>query len=181
MRTDAKQDMLIVILPDDSRREVEPGATAYDVAAGISGGLARAAIAAAVDGELRDLHAPLVNDAGGGDAPARSEVRVRIITKKDPEALSIMRHSAAHVMAQAVMRLHKGVGLAFGPTTATGFYYDFDLKMPLSEDDFPAIEAEMAKIVAADEKFERMVVPRGEAIELCREMNQRLKRSEERR
>jgi threonyl-tRNA synthetase len=138
--------------------------------------LARAAIAAEVNGEVRDLHAPLVEQKTAGINPAaRSEVSLRIITKKDPEALSIMRHSAAHVMAQAVMRLHKGVGLAFGPTTATGFYYDFDLKTPLSEDDFPAIEAEMAKIVAADEKFERMVVPRGEAVELCREMNQRLK------
>jgi threonyl-tRNA synthetase len=168
--------MLTVILPDGSRREVDAGATAYDVAAAISGGLARAAIAAEVDGELRDLHAPLIDEkTAGASSSVRNEVRVRIITKKDPEALGIMRHSAAHVMAQAVMRLHKGVGLAFGPTTATGFYYDFDLKTPLSEEDFPAIEAEMAKIVAADERFERMVVPRSEAVELCREMNQRLK------
>ncbi|MBA3480760.1 MAG: threonine--tRNA ligase [Pirellulales bacterium] len=178
--------MIIVILPDGSRREAEAGATAYDVAVGISAGLARAAIAAEVDGDVRDLHAPLLvaeatQSVGGGSGETEfrrnsaTEVRVRIITKRDPEALSIMRHSAAHVMAQAVMRLHKGVGLAFGPTTATGFYYDFDLKTPLSEEDFPAIEAEMAKIVAADEKFERMVVPRGEAVELCREMNQRLK------
>jgi len=190
MSPEVKQDMIIVILPDGSRREVEAGATAYDVAAGISAGLARAAIAAEVNGEIRDLHAAVSRTAeagpgrteagpgqgtGGGDAPARAEVRVRIITKKDPEALGIMRHSAAHVMAQAVMRLHKGVGLAFGPTTATGFYYDFDLKTPLSEEDFPAIEAEMAKIVAADEKFERMVLPREEASRLCTEMGQRLK------
>ncbi len=175
--------MLIVILPDGSRREFDDGVSAYDVAAGISGGLARAAIAAEVDGELRDLHAPLVADAGktAGTSPAaRSEnaareVSVRIITKKDPEALGIMRHSAAHVMAQAVMRLHKGVGLAFGPTTATGFYYDFQLDKPLSEEDFPAIEAEMAKIVAADERFERMIVPRAKALEMCRELGQKLK------
>ena len=111
---------------------------------------------------------------GSQDEDAR-EVRVRIITKKDPEALGIMRHSAAHVMAQAVMRLHKGVGLAFGPTTATGFYYDFQLDKPLSEEDFPAIEAEMAKIVAADERFERMIVPRAKALEMCRELGQKLK------
>jgi threonyl-tRNA synthetase len=169
--------MLVVILPDGGRREVDRHASAYDVAAGISAGLARAAIAAEVDGELRDLHAPLRtaeaeprrDDAGPG------QVRVRILTKKDPEALGIMRHSAAHVMAQAVMRLFEGVGLAFGPTTGSGFYYDFDLKTPISEEDFPRIEAEIARIVAADERFERMVVPRAEALELCREMGQRLK------
>src|SRR5688500_243966 len=111
--------MLIVILPDGSRREFDDGVSAYDVAAGISGGLARAAIAAEVDGELHDLHAPLtpagktaVTSPAARSDDAR-EVAVRIITKKDPEALGIMRHSAAHVMAQAVMRLHKGVGLAF--------------------------------------------------------------------
>jgi threonyl-tRNA synthetase len=183
MRTEAGPSVLTVILPDGSRKEVDAAATAYDVAAGISGGLARAAIAAELDGELRDLHAPLMPSTAEADRrqtvgvnpTARSEVRVRIITKKDPEALAVMRHSAAHVMAQAVMRLHKGVGLAFGPTTATGFYYDFDLKTPLSEEDFPAIEAEMAKIVAADEKFERFVLSREEASQLCAEMGQRLK------
>jgi threonyl-tRNA synthetase len=177
--------MLIVILPDGSRREVADGATAYDVAEGISGGLARAAIVAEVDGELHDLHAPLITEAtppvgGGGAKPqAANEVRLRIVTKKDPEALAVMRHSAAHVMAQAVMRLYgsdeSGVGLAFGPTTATGFYYDFRLKRPLSEEDFPAIEAEMAKIVAEDQRFERMVLRSEEAKQLCAEMGQALK------
>ena len=90
---------------------------------------------------------------------------MRLITKKDPEALAVMRHSAAHVMAQAVMRLYEGVQLAFGPTTATGFYYDFRLPQPLSEEDFPAIEAEMAKIVAEDERFERLESAAGEAVE----------------
>src|SRR5882757_10885592 len=107
--------MVIVILPDGSRREFDDAATAYDVAAGISGGLARAAIVAEVDGELRDLHAPLVASEaaleGGGEVRAKPqaaeaggasagggtrEVRVRLITKKDAEALGVMRHSAAH-------------------------------------------------------------------------------------
>jgi threonyl-tRNA synthetase len=178
--------MIVVILPDGSRKEFPRGATAYDVAAGISAGLARAAIVAEVDGEIRDLHAALVGDAKtqadgelgeekSGDRKAGKEVQVRILTKKDPEALAIMRHSAAHVMAQAVMRLYEGVGLAFGPTTGTGFYYDFDLKRPLSEEDFPAIEAEMAKIVAEDQRFERLEMSREEASELCAEMGQRLK------
>jgi threonyl-tRNA synthetase len=181
--------MVIVILPDGSRREAADGATALDVAQGISPGLARAAVVAEVDGELRDLAAPLVNGgAGSRDAkpsatadlrPAANEVRLRLITKKDPEALAVMRHSAAHVMAQAVMRLYgseqNSVGLAFGPTTGTGFYYDFRLDRPLSEEDFPAIEAEMAKIVAEDQKFERMVLGRDEARKLCAEMGQQLK------
>jgi threonyl-tRNA synthetase len=181
--------MVIAILPDGSRREMADGATAYDVAEGISGGLARASIVAEVDGDLRDLRAPLVDDAarGAGAQPAEAgragsgegtgprEVTVRLITKKDVEALGVMRHSAAHVMAQAVMRLFDGVGLAFGPTTATGFYYDFKLARPISEEDFPAIEAEMAKIVAEDQKFERMVVSRDEAVKLCSEMGQALK------
>ncbi len=166
--------MAIVILPDGSRRESAATATAYDVAAEISPGLAKAAVVAEVDGELRDLHAPLV-----AQPQAANEVRLRIITKRDPEALAVMRHSAAHVMAQAVMRLHgsstEGVGLAFGPTTATGFYYDFRLKNPLSEEDFPAIEAEMGRIIAEDQRFERMEMPRAEAIALCREMGQSLK------
>jgi threonyl-tRNA synthetase len=174
--------MVSVILPDGSRREVDESATAYDVAMGISAGLARAAIVAEVDGELRDLHASLVVDAAStpGDgatahAATAHEVRLRLITKKDAEALGVMRHSAAHVMAQAVMRLFDGVGLAFGPTTATGFYYDFRLDRPLSEEDFPAIEAEMAKIVAEDQRFERTVLSRDEAAKLCGEMGQSLK------
>ena len=86
----------------------------------------------------------------------KAKSRLRILTKKDPEALGVMRHSCAHVMAQAVMRLFDGVQLAFGPTTGDGFYYDLMLPRSLSEDDFPAIEAEMQKIVKADEEFERL-------------------------
>ena len=87
----------------------------------------------------------------------------------------MLRHSAAHVMAQAVMRLHEGVGLAFGPVTPTGFYYDFDLEKPLSEADFPAIEAEMKKIAGEKLAFERLDLPRSEAVELTAGMGQELK------
>jgi threonyl-tRNA synthetase len=100
---------------------------------------------------------------------------LRILTKKDPEALAVMRHSAAHVMARAVMRLFDGVQLAFGPTTENGFYYDFELKRPLTEDDFPAIEAEMAKIIKANEPFERLEEPRDKAVAICRDLGQTLK------
>ena len=158
--------MLSVILPDGSRKQFDRPVSAYDVAAEIGPGLAKAAILAEVDGRQVDLHSPL---------PASGEVKLRLITKRDPDALGVMRHSAAHVMAQAVMRLYKGVQLAFGPTTATGFYYDFALAQPISEEDFPQIEAEMQKIVAADERFERLDVSRAEALELCRELGQEFK------
>jgi threonyl-tRNA synthetase len=158
--------MLTIVLPDGSRKQFDTPVTAYDVAASIGAGLAKAAILAEVDGRQTDLHAAL---------PDTGEVRLRLLTKKDPETLAVMRHSAAHVMAQAVMRLFKGVQLAFGPTTATGFYYDFALDHPLSEEDFPRIEAEMQKIVKADERFERVEVPRSDALGLCKELGQEFK------
>ena len=158
--------MLIVTLPDGSRREYQTVVSSYDVAAEIGPGLAKAAIVAEVDGQFQDLHTPLAEEG---------QVALRLITKRDPEALAVMRHSCAHVMAQAVMRLYPGVGLAFGPTTAHGFYYDFALEQPLSEEDFPKIEAEMRKITAADQRFERLEMPRDEAIALCQELGQPLK------
>ena len=136
--------MLTVVLPDGSRREMPAESSAYDVALAIGPGLAKASVAAVVDGEPRDLKSSL--GAGG-------EVQLRLLTKKDPEALAIMRHSAAHVMAQAIMRLYPGVGLAFGPVTGAGFYYDFDLATPISEDDFAKIENEIQKTVADDLSF----------------------------
>ncbi|HQU46679.1 MAG TPA: threonine--tRNA ligase, partial [Pirellulales bacterium] len=107
--------------------------------------------------------------------PDKGDVSLRLFTKKDPEALGVMRHSCAHVMARAVMRLFEGVQLAFGPTIENGFYYDIGLDRPLSEADFPAIEAEMAKIVKADEAFERIVEPRVQAVAICRDLHQPLK------
>jgi len=158
--------MLTVILPDESRQQFEKPVTPFEVATGIGPGLAKAAVLGEVDGRPVDLHAPL---------PREGEVRLRLLTKQDAETLAVMRHSCAHVMAQAVMRLFEGVQLAFGPTTASGFYYDFALPRPLSEEDFPAIEAEMRKIVKADERFERLEVPRGEALKLCQELGQEFK------
>jgi threonyl-tRNA synthetase len=102
-------------------------------------------------------------------------VPLKLITERDAEALGVMRHSCAHVMARAVMRLYPGVGLAFGPTTGHGFYYDFDLKTPISEEDFPRIEAEMQKIVDAAEPFDRFEASRDEAIQLCSDLSQTLK------
>ena len=143
--------MLKVKLPDGSVREYSRPVRPIEIAAEIGPGLAKATLAAEVDGRVVGAAAPL---------PADGEVSLRLLTKKDPQALAVMRHSAAHVMARAVMRLFDGVQLAFGPTTDNGFYYDFDLKRPIGEEDFPAIEAEMARIIKLDEPFERIEEPR---------------------
>ncbi len=158
--------MLKVTLPDGTHRDYSETITAADVAAEIGPGLARAAVVAEVDAALVGLNEPL---------PADGEIQLRILTKRDPEALAVMRHSAAHVMARAVMRLFDGVQLAFGPTIDSGFYYDFDLERSLSEDDFAAIEAEMAKIIAENEPFERIERPRDEAVAVVRDLGQTLK------
>ncbi len=158
--------MLKVKLPDGSVREYSRSIRPIDVASEIGPGLAKATLAAQVDGKVVGANTPL---------PADGEVSLRLLTKKDPEALAVMRHSAAHVMARAVMRLFEGVQLAFGPTTDNGFYYDFELARPLTEDDFAAIEAEMAKIIKQDEPFERLEEPRDKALAICQDLGQSLK------
>ncbi len=158
--------MLQVILPDGSVLRFDSPVTVLDVAQQIGPRLAQQAIAAEVDGQVVDLNRPL---------PAEGQVHLRILTSRDPEALDVLRHSCAHVMARAVMRLYPDVQLAFGPTTETGFYYDFDLPQTISEEDFPRIEEEMRKIIAEDEPFERFEEPRERAIQLCRDLGQGLK------
>ena len=157
--------MLTVKLPDGSQRSYSTHVTAADVARDIGPGLAKAAVLAEVNGQEVDLNSQL----------PEGDVELRILTKRDSEALAVMRHSCAHVMAQAVMRLFPDVQLAFGPTTATGFYYDFGMEYSLSEDDFPQIEAEMRKIIQDDEPFERLEKPRSDSIALCRDLAQDLK------
>ncbi len=158
--------MLTVNLPDGSKLEYQRRVRPIDVAADIGPGLAKATLAAVVDDRLTGADTPL---------PADGSISFRLITKKDPEAIEIMRHTAAHVMARAVMRLFEGVQLAFGPTTGEGFYYDFDLKHSISESDFPKIEAEMAKIIKEDEPLERVEMDRLEAAQLCKDLGQTLK------
>lgn len=161
-----------VQLPDGTIHTHTGDRTPMDIATGISDGLARAVIAAEVNGTIVDAVRPLgelVDD--GEDAP----IALKLLTSRDREALDVLRHSAAHVMARAVMRLYKGVSLAFGPTTSGGFYYDFDLPEKISEDDFPKIEAEMKDIIKAKEPFERVVLSRDEARKLCDDLSQDLK------
>ncbi len=161
--------MIQVKLPDGNILDLPDSASALDVAAGIGERLAKATIAASIEGNIVDSMRPLA------ELTELRPVPLKLITERDAEALGVMRHSCAHVMARAVMRLFPGVGLAFGPTTGQGFYYDFDLAAPIREDDFPRIEAEMQKIIDAAEPFERFVAGRDEAIQLCSDLKQTLK------
>ncbi len=137
-----------VFLPDGSRLELPEGATGHDAAAAIGPGLARAAVAVRVGDDVRDLALPL----GEGE-------RIAIVTAKSgDDYLYVMRHSAAHAMAEAVQTVVPGAKLGFGPPIEDGFYYDFDLPRPLTEDDFPAIEAEIARIRTAKAPYGRSVM-----------------------
>ncbi len=161
--------MIEVQLPDGTLLEKPDNVTALDVAAGIGERLAQATAAASIDGKAVDAMRPLT------ELTDKRPVPLKLLTTRDAEALGVMRHSCAHVMARAVMRLYEGVGLAFGPTLGNGFYYDFDLATPISEDDFPRIEAEMQKIVKDAETFDRFTMSRDEALKFCEDLNQELK------
>src|SRR5580693_2782307 len=143
-------------LPDGKKLTVPDGATGADAAAAIGPGLARAALAVKVDGELRDLSRPLPENHRNG--PAKLEI---ITDRSGEEALSLIRHDAAHVLAAAMIDLYPGVKISIGPPIENGFYYDFDFPegISLSEADFDAIEAKMREHIAADEPFVREDVP----------------------
>ena len=143
-------DPLKVKLPDGSELELPAGATGADAAAAIGPGLAKAALAVKVDGEQRDLSAPLPDGA-----------ELEVLTDRSPEALKLIRHDAAHVMATAVCELWPGTKVSIGPPIEQGFYYDFAFPegVKVTEDDFEAIEAKMAEHIAADESFERTEIP----------------------
>ena len=157
-------------LPDGTLAEHPHHATPMDVATGISEGLARSVVAAKIGDNIVDADRTF-GELAADDQP----LPLQLLTSRDPEALGVLRHSAAHVMARAVMQLYEGVSLAFGPTTDGGFYYDFDIPSPISEEDFPKIEAEMKKIIKAKEPFERFSLERAEAEKLCEDLKQDLK------
>jgi threonyl-tRNA synthetase len=148
--------MFRITLPDGSVREVAPGTTPADVAAAIGPGLAKAAIAARIDGEVRDLARPFDGDTS-----------LSLVTMKDErDALELARHDFAHVLAEAVQHLFPGTQITFGPATDDGFYYDFAPKeRPFTGEDLPGIEAEMRRIIARDEPFQREVWSREQLIE----------------
>ena len=139
---------ITVTLPDNSCRELQAGATVLDLAASIGAGLAKAALAGKINGELVDLSAALIDGAS-----------VEIITEKSPEALDIIRHSTSHLMAQAVKELFPQAKVTIGPAIETGFYYDFDVDKPFTPEDLERIEAKMTELAAADQKIERREFP----------------------
>jgi threonyl-tRNA synthetase len=146
--------MAKVKLPDGSALEVAEGSTAKQLAEQIGPGLAKAAVAAKINGELVDLATPIT------DSP-----QVQILTPKDKQGLEVMRHSCAHVLAEAVCSLWPQAKLVYGPTVEDGFYYDVDLDEPIRPEDFPRIENKMAEIVAADKPIIRHQMSRAQAIE----------------
>ncbi|WP_193378011.1 threonine--tRNA ligase [Sphingomonas elodea] len=147
--------MFRITLPDGSVREVAPGTTPADIAAAIGPGLAKAALAARVDGELRDIGRPFEGDA-----------QLALVTARDEaDALDLVRHDYAHILAEAVQNLFPGTQITFGPSTDDGFYYDFAPKdRPFTEEDLPAIEEEMRRIIARDEPLIREVWSRADLI-----------------
>lgn len=149
--------MVNITLPDGSIKSFDSAPTGADVAKSISEGFARSCVAMEVGGELMDLSREIA-----ADTP------LRLITDKDPEGLEIMRHSAAHVMAQAVLKVYKDAQLTIGPVVEDGFYYDIDMD-PVSEDDFPKIEAEIKKIIKQKLPFERREVPKADALEFYKD------------
>lgn len=161
--------MITVKLPDGTEKEYPDHSSALDVAASIGSRLADATIAAEIDGTIVDAMRPM------DEVTESRPVPLRLLTERDPEALGVLRHSCAHIMARAVMKLFPGVNLAFGPTLGQGFYYDFDLERPISEDDFARIEAEMKSIIKEKEPFERFSLDRDEALKFCDGMDQSLK------
>ena len=147
-----------VTLKDGSVKEYAQPMAVIDIARDLSDGLARVACAGEVNGEVVDLRTVVENDA-----------EVNILTAKDEAGLAALRHTASHVMAQAVKRLYPSTKLAIGPSIADGFYYDMEFETPLTSDDFDKIEAEMKKIIKEDLKIERFTKPRAEAIEFMKE------------
>lgn len=160
--------MVQIKLPDGSVKDYPEGTSPRDVAQGIGKRLADAAVAAKAGDRVVDLDRPLENGDGA--------IELKILTSKDREALDVLRHSTAHIMARAIMRLFPGVRLAFGPTTANGFYYDVEIPgRSLSEEDFPAIEAEMGRITKDAEPFERFTLPADQARQFVADLGQTYK------
>jgi len=150
-----------ITLPDNSCRELQAGATVYDLAASIGAGLAKAALAGKVNGQLVDVSAQLIDGAC-----------VEIITEKSPEALEIIRHSASHLMAQAVKELFPQAKVTIGPAIETGFYYDFDVEKPFTPEDLERIEAKMTELAAADQKIVRKELSSADAVSMFDKMGE---------
>ena len=153
--------MIKITLPDGSVRECEKGTKIYDIASGISEGLARNALCAGLNGKLTGL-----------DTPVEEDAELRIYTFKDEEGREVYRHTTSHILAQAVKNIYPTVKLAIGPAIKDGFYYDFEFKTPITQEDFPKIEAEMQRIIKANLPLVRKELSRQEAEALFRKFGE---------
>ena len=144
--------MVAVTFPDGARREYPQNTTGLDIAKGISPSLAKRTVAMALDGKLADLADPIDHDA-----------KIEFLTRDDPRALELIRHDAAHVLAEAVQTLWPGTQVTIGPVIENGFYYDFFRNQPFTPEDFDAIEKKMREIIARDKPFTKEVWSREQA------------------
>jgi threonyl-tRNA synthetase len=156
--------MVAITLKDGSVRRFDGPVAGSEIARAIGPRLAKDALAVMVDGEMKDLAQIVARDA-----------KVEIVTREDPRALELLRHDAAHVMAEAVQELYPGTQVTFGPATETGFYYDFARNEPFTPEDLEKIEARMHEIVRRDEPIERSVLPREEAIRFFADKGEKYK------
>ena len=156
--------MISLKFPDGSARDFESGVTGLDVAASIAKSLAKKAVAVSLDGTVRDIYDPIEADA-----------EIRIITRTDPEGLELIRHDAAHVMAEAVQELYPGTQVTIGPVIKNGFYYDFAREEPFTPEDLPKIEAKMREIIQRDSPFSYEVMPRDTAKKMFGDMGEAYK------
>jgi threonyl-tRNA synthetase len=156
--------MPVVTLPDGSQRRFDHPVTVAEVASGIGAGLAKAALAARVDGKLVDTAYLIAADAN-----------LAIVTDRDPDGLEVIRHSTAHLLAQAVKELFPDAQVTIGPVIEDGFYYDFAYKRPFTTEDLAAIEAKMAELARADQKVARRVMRRDEAVQFFRDLGEKYK------
>ena len=157
-------EVVQITFPDGAVKEFPSGTTTEDIAGSISSGLKKKALAGKLNGEMYDLRRPIEEDGA-----------IEIITQDQPEALEILRHSSAHLMAQAIKRLYKDVKLGVGPVIESGFYYDIDMPQSLTPEDLPLIEKEMKKIINENISIERKEVSRNEAIQIYKEIDDEYK------
>ena len=156
--------MINITFPDGSTKQFEKGIIGYDIASSISKSLAKVAMVVEVDGELKDLSEPIIADCN-----------FRILTDKDPEVLGVIRHDAAHIIAEAAKELFPDIQVTIGPAIKDGFYYDFAKDTPFTTADLEKIEAKMRHIVKRNEKFVRSEMDRDEAVKMFKEMGEHYK------
>src|SRR6201994_5075564 len=156
--------MVAVTFPDGARRDYPPNTTGLDIAKGISPSLAKRTVAMALDGKLADLSDPIEHDA-----------KIEFIGREDPRALELIRHDAAHVLAEAVQSLWPGTQVTIGPVIDNGFYYNFHRNQPFTPEDLPVIEKKMKEIIARDKPFTKEVWSRQKTKQTFRDMGENFK------